>query len=761
MPVDALVVLAGPLGYAGGALVAWRAPGLVRIRSATYRRTLAALSAVLAGTANVGPTGLEPVDVLMAAALGALVVVLGFRAKPATVTVAAVVAAVAAWDSPVHAVALAAVGLALATTFTARRGPTVTALVSVALVQVALRLEWPEPHGATALAAAAILVPVAYSGARRLRRTDRRRFLAGASVVAGTFVLFALLGGFALAEARAGLERGVTESTAGLAAAHAADRTEAGEHFATAANSFTSASGTLERPWARPALMVPILGQHLRTSRAVASTGAELSRAGERVIRAAGLEGVEITGGVVPLDAVRSLEEPLDDAIEELSTTRARLEADRSPWLWPSVGGRIDGQLARLADSEATARSTRRAIGVLPGLLGADGPRHWFLAVETPVEARASGGFIGNYGEIKADGGALSLTRFGRIRELNEGGDLSAKTLTGPADYVARYSRFAPARTWQNVTMSPDFPSVAQVIAELYPQSGGRPVDGVIAVDPSGLAALLEVTGPITIAEWPDPITAANAERILLYEQYLALEGPGRVDFLGAAAEATWQKLTTMTLPDPGVLVDALAPAVGAKHLMVASTRPGDEAATLVDLGIAGAMPPVEDDFVGIVTQNAGANKIDWFLRRRLDYTVDTTGDRVEATVRIALENTAPGAGLTGYLLGSSYDDLPAGTNRLYLSVYSPWELAGASVNGGEATFESEDELGRNVYSTFVDVPPGATTVIELKLAGVHTGPYSALTVYRQPMAAPDAVAVTVDGVDQRFRLDGDRRLRF
>ena len=37
--------------------------------------------------------------------------------------------------------------------------------------------------------------------------------------------------------------------------------------------------------------------------------------------------------------------------------------------------------------------------------------------------------------------------------------------------------------------MAPDFPTVAQVISQLYPQSGGRPVDGVFVLDPQAIAA--------------------------------------------------------------------------------------------------------------------------------------------------------------------------------------------------------------------------------------------------------------------------------
>lgn len=290
--------------------------------------------------------------------------------------------------------------------------------------------------------------------------------------------------------------------------------------------------------------------------------------------------------------------------------------------------------------------------------------------------------------------------------DLNTGGNPKARRLAAPPDYTARYARFDPELSWQNITMSPDFPSVAQAIASLYPQSGGRPVDGVIAVDPIGLAALLKVVGPVQVKEWPVPITADNAAQVLLFDQYVRLQGDARVDFLARVTDAVWQRLTTST---PGVaeLAQALSPVIAEKHIQVASTNPGEEGA-LERLGVAGAMAPVQGDFLGVVTQNASASKIDWFLRRAVDYRArfDPASGEVRSTVRISLQNMAPSSGLPDYVIGSdTRPPIPKGANKLYLSVYSPLALTGARVDGRPAGLESERERDRHVYSTYVVIP--------------------------------------------------------
>ena len=46
-------------------------------------------------------------------------------------------------------------------------------------------------------------------------------------------------------------------------------------------------------------------------------------------------------------------------------------------------------------------------------------------------------------------------------------------------------------------------------------------VDGVMSVDPEGLAALLRLTGGVDVADWPETITADNVVDVTLRDAYL------------------------------------------------------------------------------------------------------------------------------------------------------------------------------------------------------------------------------------------------
>lgn len=751
-------MVVAPLSFALAAIAALLAPRAVRAHSRPLRWGLTVASAVMAGLAGCQPTGTAAADAVLTGALGAFVVWVGCRARPWVVAAAAVGASVAAIASPVQVAALAAAGAMTAVALTARRAPMMSGAGALVVVQVALRLRIESPSAVSAAVAALLIAPIVVSGWRRTRSADKR----AATIAAGTVLglgLAAAGGGVAAAlTARPSIEQGADAVASASSAAGRADTAAAAALLAAARDDFRRSQVQLDRWWAKPALMVPGVAQNVRAMATVSRSGRSLAHAGLRLTSEAPLDGLEVEGGRIPLSELEAIRPAFAQAAGALSAAVTDLSAARSPWLIPTAGGLFDRQVERLTRARDAAARGRLALEVLPDLLGRSGPRRYFLAVQTPVEARAAGGFIGNFGEVTADQGRLSLSRFGRLAELNEGGDPEAKVLREPREFVERYGRFAPAQTWQNVTMSPDFPTVGRVIADLYPQSGGTQIDGVIAIDPAGIAAMLRLTGPIAVKGWPQPLTTENVERVLQYEQYVALESPARVELLGQAAETAWGRLTTMTLPPLPTVLNALGPAVAGRHIQF-SVADASRAAALNRLGVDGAFPPVDGDFFSVVTQNASGSKIEWFLRRAVDYRVRIRSGRIAVRARVDLRNEAPPDGLPDYLIGNTLG-LPRGTTRLYVSIYSPWALSGARLDGRPLNMESERELGRWVYSAYVDIGPGGSARIELDLEGGWSdeSDYS-LGVHHQPTVTPDRLTLDVDGRRRAWSIDRDHRL--
>ncbi len=396
-------------------------------------------------------------------------------------------------------------------------------------------------------------------------------------------------------------------------------------------------------------------------------------------------------------------------------------------------------------------------------MFGGNRDTRWLVAFVTPVEARGRTGLLGNFAELTATDGDVEMTRFGRASELEEGGTPGTeRTLSGPDDFLARWARFAPSETWRNVTMSPDFPSVGQVMAELYPQAGGEAVDGVIAIDPVGLAALMNFTGPIEVPGRAEPLTPTNAAAFLLHDQYVALDdNPERIDTLETLARATFDRLTTGDLPPPATVADTLGDVVRAGHLNVYAVDPRQQL-LVEDLGLDGGLPEVGGDSFGVVANNAVGNKVDLFLQRDIGYTArwDPETGEVVATATVVLTNHAPSQGLPGYVIGSPLPPAvrpPPGTNRTYLSIYSPWALDRAQLDDEAVELERQSELGRYAYSLFLDIPPeGGTRTITLDLRGqLDPREGYSLDVTTQPFVQPDQLDLGVEVAgDDTIRVD-------
>lgn len=757
MSVIALgLVLAETVGFMTGAFLlrVLRGATTGHLRACVGAAALASAAGAMLATGQ--PTGSVPLDAVAQAGLGAAVALLGARAGPRAALLTALLALVTSFgDSPQY-VAMLTTGIALASVLISRTSPALDAVVSGLSVQVAMRLDHAEPPALSALLAAVVVAPVLVVGFRSLEAPVRRLAVRGAWGLSAVAVVGAVAGATSALLARSSLQSGVDVVGGGRGTLEGSSTSE---RFDAAARSFDDARSTLDSWWALPASVVPVVSQHWRLLRAVAVSGEELSSAAVRAAAEGSVSDLKVTGGRVPLEQISTMGPVLEDAVRQLVAANRRLARASSPWLLPPLRNRLDRERDQLADAEAAARGLSRALPELPAILGANEPRRYFLAVQTPAEARAAGGFMGSFGEITADNGQLKLERFGRRGDLNFNLPPGGGVIRADAEYLARYGRFSPESEWASINLSPDFPTVAGVIAEMYPQSGGKPIDGVIAVDPAGLAALLKLVGGITVDGWPEPITADNATKVLLLDQYTRFEYFDRVDFLGEVAQEAWKRLTTGSLPSPIEFLPSLGPAVQNKHLMVSAVRPA-EAELLDQAGVSGRMTAVDGDSFGLITQNAGGSKIDAFLRRQVNYDVklDPATGRLSAAAKIVLHNDAPATGLPHPVIGNLVG-LPPGTNRMYLSVYSPWDLVGATVAGQPVRLESGTELGRKVYSTTIDIRAQSSATVEVRLTGTmptDTHTYR-LDLHRQPTVVPDDVRTTLS-VPSGWRIgDGGR----
>ncbi len=706
---------------------------------------IAAVAGIIAAFSPASPTGSTVIDAVLVGGSVAAVVFAAASAPWWSLVVATVLTMVVAVDPPLVALASAAGGLALFIGWRRRDLPELRAVAAAVLCIAGANAGLEEPFGlsaAVAIGAGGLLLTTGIRRRpRRIRRMARRLALGLAALGALATVGF-------LAEAAAARSSLVDGKHAVLLALDAVERgkyAEAAAQFARASDLLGTAGSHFDRPWASLASAVPVVAQH----RHVAS---ELSRhaasAANTAAQAAGLidpETMRVENGVVDLAAVETIGDPiaaLDTALRGMADSADDVD---SPWLQPVARDELTELSDQLVDNVARLSNVKAAVELVPGMLGRDEPQLYLVLFTTPAEARGLGGFVGNYAELTIDAGQIEMTEFGRASDLELLAQQIGVRIDGHPSFLSRYGTFGyntdgdglvGTASWRNLTMSPDFPSVASIAADMYGQLTGRIVDGVITVDPYVLSTLLGYSGPVDLATVEVTLDSTNAANYILVDQYLVADHLDRIDALEEAARLTIERLLSGAMPAPTTLARELGPMAATGRLAIWSSDTA-EADMLQRLGLLGEIPALEgSDGWSVTVTNAGGSKIDSFLNREFNYRADTGGDGVTAaTLTATLANNAPASGLPDYVIGNELG-MARGTSRLYVSFYSALHLQSVLLDGERTELAASQEAGWYVYSGFVQIPAGGSVTYRLTLAGEVANPDGVIT-WTQPLAIP------------------------
>jgi hypothetical protein len=713
-------------------------------------------AAVAAALSTAAPTGHRAADAVWCALFGLAATWVAARSERIALTwlaaVAAVVGVGGGWLPAVCG--LLALGLAVLDGWDRRPSREVAALAGALAAQALLRGPSYGFLGLPTIVGAVAVVPAAVSAWRRAPRPERRVVGVASGVVAIVVLVAAAGAGAAALLARPDLRDAGDEAESALAILRDGELDQAVGTLEQATGHFSSASDLLDGPLAFAGRFVPVVGQHVEALRRVSVAGGELTATAGDAASSADYEKLKADNGTVDVAEVEAMAGPVRDSADALLRAQAVVADVRSPWLLDLVTSELDRLDDELVDTAPEAVNAADALAVAPRLLGADGPQRYLLQFATPGESRGAGGFVGTYGLLTADRGNLDLGDTGSTQEL------------GPehVDYATTppFFPFDPPPAWDdlyggyhvgyfpgNLSAGPDWPSDSEVARQIYAQVPGvGPVDGVLYADPTALAALLELTGPVEVDGIDEPLDASNVEQFLYVDQYVlfASDLEQRRDVLGQVSSAVFEALTSRPLPALGDLTDTLGPAVSGGHLKFVSFDPEAEA-LFERTGLAGAWATSPGaDWLSLRSANLLPNKIDWFLHRTMDVEseVDPATGAITSTVTVTLRNDAPPDGLPEYLI-ANVDGLPYGTNHDALSLYTPHALTAVTVDGRDAPAQRQQGYGGNVYTVPVVVAPQSSATVVFRLEGtVPAGPDYRLDLLHQPLAHDDDVSVAL-----------------
>ncbi len=413
------------------------------------------------------------------------------------------------------------------------------------------------------------------------------------------------------------------------------------------------------------------------------------------------LDSVTIQGRI-DVQLVRSLEQPVDRAFQGVSRSADMVaELESSGFIGP-LRLPFDDYVQQVNDLQDALASARLATSLAPAMLGEDGSRDYLLIFQNNAEIRGTGGLPGSWALVHAENGKVS------IREQGSSGDfpiLDRPVAPLTTEEVAVYGQEL-GRFWQDPGFTPDFPRAAELFNAFWMiDNPGRPLDGILTLDPVALGYLLQATGPVDAAGLT--VTPDNASQLLLNQIYLDNENPRVQDLVfQAVARAIFDAVTT-DVESPLNLVKGLSRASEEGRFLVAPFRE-DERAAIDGTSVEGAL--AEDDgktvHVDIGLNDATGSKMSYYLRYWADV---SSRDCVDGTQHmngsLTLNQTispAEAQKLPDYITGGGVYGTEPGTQLVFVRIYGPYggELSELRINGSRPAFDDIDSLGGRPVAT-------------------------------------------------------------
>jgi hypothetical protein len=408
-------------------------------------------------------------------------------------------------------------------------------------------------------------------------------------------------------------------------------------------------------------------------------------------------------------------------ALSEISTAATKLDAQAAAISDPKYLSVIRNARSKLqaqtADISRLLQNTALAARVAPSMMGADGPRTYFMGFQTNAEARGTGGLLGGFGILRLDNGKPTIDTLGPDTKLTK---VYRPLDLGP-EYAAQYGFTDPTIDIRNSNQSPHFPYAAQIWQSMWEQQSGTKVDGAIAIDPVALSYVLGAVGPVTMPDG-ETITKDNVVELtesLAYSRF-ANDNDARKQYLQDIAGQIVKKVSAQ-VQSPRLLLEALGKAVSEGRIAVWSSSPTEQQ-VLEQTALAHVVPEDAAPYAAVVINNIAGNKIDYYLARQIEYSAAACdGKNRKSVVVVRLTNNVPANGMPDYVLnahGLTFD-VPSGTNVATVSLLATAgaELTDATLDGQTVTIFPGTERGHPIFESQVSIPPGRTVELRYVLS--------------------------------------------
>ncbi len=362
---------------------------------------------------------------------------------------------------------------------------------------------------------------------------------------------------------------------------------------------------------------------------------------------------------------------------------------------------------------------------LLRQIAGFEKEMNYLVLFQNNLELRPTGGFISSFATAKIKDAHPKDFQFYCTAVFDL--DLSTPTQLQPPYPIKEYLW---VKNWQfrDGNWSPDFPTSAQKMIELYRLQGGQEIfDGVIATTPEVLKSLLEIHGPIEMSDYNLTVSADNF--LLTLEQqveidYLAqgIQKHERKDILKDLAKILIEKTLSLNPLKSLNLVSLAQKHLNQKDILL-YFKDAKLQEDISRLGWSGEMKQTDSDYLAVIDANVNAFKADLFIERSFKYEIELSQVRPRAKLTINYNHTAKEKSW----LTRDYQS--------WLRVYVPEDSWFTNIDGLATPPEYGKEFAKTFMAGLVKVPilSAHQVVLEYNLPdNIKDEPYT-LLIQKQP----------------------------
>lgn len=469
---------------------------------------------------------------------------------------------------------------------------------------------------------------------------------------------------------------------------------------------------------------------------------------------------------IVDLERVDEAIDAIADAKRTTEAVITELEKIDLAKLPGRVRPRVTRAIADANDAIERIDVAQRGFAILPAVLGADGPRNYLLGFQNPAEQRGTGGAILQFKVLKFDRGRFELADIagsegeGTVYNIDQ--ERQTYDIPLPPD-AWLVSQIEDAQRFGNANWSPDWPLSAQLMIEYaYTSARVNPdlelpdFNGFIVVDPIAVQKMMPGVGTFTTKLLDDPITTRNVVPFVLYEAYGDYPNQGeRRKALGQIVNQFFSK--ALGSPNLDELMQGVGESLTQKRIQIWMQDP-DVQRFIKEMDWDGSIKQAKgSDFVYVVEQNVGGNKLDFFESQanKIDVTFEGQDALVSTEMRVRNGIFGP---QPNWMVG---DVGPL--HRPMMSLYVPgdatlqsWGVDGKRLDSPMPAIWSggrppEDfESGKKVWTATLEIPAGEEAAVryEYRVPAVVRArddrSVYRLIVQSQPKVHPEELTITI-----------------